>query len=111
MNPRTALVPRERAALLYRAATLVVQLLPLAKALESDAFASAERARFRELAGQSSVYELMDALRPLCSDDAHAINRANHTTITLAVVDARTGNIVLKSYPRAQPGPEDRRES
>ncbi len=103
MNPLANLTPRERAAYIYKAASLVAQLLPFTEALEADTFTPEERARFRELAGSGRVFALAESLRPLCSSEAHTIHRARAAGVALAVVSTRTGRYAIKTFPRVRP--------
>jgi hypothetical protein len=102
VNPLTNLTPRDRAAFIYKAATLVAQLLPFTEAIESDAFTSDERDRFRELASKAGVFALAESLRPLCSNEAHALNRARAAGIALAVINTRTGGTTTMTFPNVR---------
>ena len=110
MHPLANLTPRDRAAFIYKAATLVAQLLPFTEAIESDAFTPDERDRFRELAGKAGGFALAELLRPLCSNEAHALNRARAAGIALALVNTRTGRIEFRTFPRVRPARTDRRK-
>ena len=97
------LSPRARVALIYRAATLVAELLRYAEALESDLFTPEERDRFRELSGNGRVFALTEALRPLCSAEAHELNRARVAGVPLALINTRTGHTKTKIFAQVRP--------
>jgi hypothetical protein len=110
VSPPPNFTPRERVALICRAATLLSELLPFAKLIESDAFTLDERDRFRELAGNGRVFALAEALRPLCSAEAHALHRARTAGIALTVIDTRSGYSTTKTFPRLRYGRTARRK-
>jgi hypothetical protein len=61
-------------------AKLAKKMLPLAKKLASDEFTAEDRARLRELAGTSTIFELKNELVKLCGERARAqlLNQEYH---------------------------------
>ena len=109
MNPPTYLTPQQRRALLYKAATLVAQLEPLAQALATESFTPVEREGFRDLAGKGRVFALAEELRPLCSAEAHVLHRARAAGVALTVINTRTGRTTTKTFLQVRPAQTNRR--